>query len=201
VASLTDFPDSTKDMFEWWFWWHSVESERYAIWHPYCHVSIEAKDKSVFTDTSLSNAEKFLGNTHTITEYLNDQLNEMSISFVKPTEMGFDEEVLKNANIVASACGYVYLQRPKLKICNMLHLFKDTGDGGGQLISRYYLGEDIQLELADKSIKLPNLFKRLLLKNQPYRLKMAYEQLMHDQIEFTNLASFLPSLYQEFVDK
>lgn len=26
-------------MVDWWFWWHSVESERYALWYPYNHVS------------------------------------------------------------------------------------------------------------------------------------------------------------------
>lgn len=28
--------------------------------------------------------------------------------------------------------------------------------------------------------------------------KVAYEQFLHDQIEFTNLASILPGLYEEF---
>ncbi len=32
-ASHTELPNCTAEMFEWWFWWHSGESERYALWY------------------------------------------------------------------------------------------------------------------------------------------------------------------------
>lgn len=79
----------------------------------------------------------------------------------------------------------------------MIHLFKEN-DEGGKLISRYYMGENLSIELGNHVLRLPGLIKRLIVKDQSARLQLAFEQLMHDQIEFTNLTSFLPSLYREF---
>lgn len=196
-ASHTKFPNCTTDMFEWWFWWHSVESERYALWYPYCHVSIEAKNKQVLTTPNLSHKERYLGNTHIITEYLNDAKNDIEIEFIPAEEMGFTKETLANANITASACGYVYAQKPKARVCQMIHLFKETEEGG-ELISRYYLGENMAGILGNTEIKFPKIIKQKLLTSNGSNLQMAYEQVMHDQIEFTHLASILPDLYNEF---
>jgi len=87
-ASHTTFPNCTPEMFEWWFWWHSVESERYALWYPYCHVSVEAKNKEIMEDPNASNKEKYIGNTHIITEYLNDAKNDIEITFIEPEALG-----------------------------------------------------------------------------------------------------------------
>jgi len=198
TASLTDFPGASGEMFEWWFWWHSVESERYALWHPYCHVSAEAANKEVLTDASIRHRDKYIGNAHIITEYLNDLKNDIRIEFIDPVELGFEQKDLDDANIVGSACGFVYAQKPKIKTCTMIHLFKKT-DSGGQLISRYYIGDQLSLSIGEKEFPLPDIAKNVLLKGRTARLQVAYEQLMHDQIEFTNLASFLPSLYKEYV--
>lgn len=196
-ASKTNFPGCTTEMFEWWFWWHSVESERYALWYPYCHIQIEAKNKAILQDTNRTNREKYMGNTHVITEYLNDAKNDIEIRFMEPTELGFDQQTLKDSNITASACGHVYAQRPKAKICTMLHLFKET-EGGGELISRYYLGHQMAATIGKAELKFPKFLKQHLLKSNGSGLQLAYEQVMHDQIEFTHLASFLPKLFNEF---
>ena len=199
-ASHTKFPNCTAEMFEWWFWRHSVESERYALWYPYCHVSIEAKNKEVLEDSKLDHREKYIGNTHIITEYLNDAKNDIEIKFVPPEAFGFEKEVLENAGITASACGYVYSQKPKAKICEMIHLFKETKEGG-ELISRYYVGENMAALVGSKEIKLPEFLKKKLLNSNASGIQMAYEQVMHDQIEFTHLASMLPELFKEFGKK
>jgi len=186
-ASRTKFPNCTTEMFEWWFWWHSVESERYALWYPYCHVSIEAKNKNVLEESNLSHRERYIGNTHIITEYLNDVKNEIEITFVSPIELGFEEKALKKAGITASACGYVFSQKPRAKVCKMVHLFKETNEGG-ELISRYYIGDNMAALIGNKEIKFPKFLKNKLLKSNGSAIQMAYEQVMHDQIEFTHLA-------------
>jgi len=199
-GSHTTFPDCTPEMFEWWFWWHSVESERYALWYPYCHVSIEAKNKEIMKDPNASNKEKYIGNTHIITEYLNDAKNDIEITFIEPEALGLDKNTLATSNIKASACGYVYAQTPRVKVCTMLHLFKETSEGG-ELISRYYMGDNMAASIGKKEIKIPKFIKSKLLKSDSTGIQTAYEQVMHDQIEFTHLASFLPELYAEFGEK
>ena len=197
AASLTRFPNCSAEMLEWWFWWHSVEPERYTLWYPYCHISVEAKNKTVFNDPTLSHREKYIGNTHFITEYLNDRKNNIAIEFVPPEALGFEKKVLDEAQITATACGYVYLQKPKVLICKMVHLFKETAKGG-VLISRYYLGDHMALVVGHQKIRLPKFLKKKFLTSNGSGIQMAYEQVMHDQIEFTHLASILPELFHQF---
>ena len=54
VASRVPFPSCTGEMFQWWFWWHSVEPARYALWSPYSHVSAAPVDRHVLTAPGLS---------------------------------------------------------------------------------------------------------------------------------------------------
>ena len=39
VAVRTNMPGCTGAMFEWWMGWHTVEAERYKLWHPRDHVA------------------------------------------------------------------------------------------------------------------------------------------------------------------
>jgi len=38
VACLTEMPNVTPAMWDWWFGWHLPSSERYRLWHPKAHV-------------------------------------------------------------------------------------------------------------------------------------------------------------------
>ena len=50
VTCITEMPDVTPRMIDWWFGWHLPESERYQLWHPKAHVSSRlTQDNSHFT--------------------------------------------------------------------------------------------------------------------------------------------------------
>jgi len=196
-ASLTKFPNCTPEMFEWWFWWHAIESERYLLWHPYSHVSADYTNREVLTSPGFSHRERYIGNTSLITEYLNEEKSDIEIDFIAPVDMGIDESLLKEANIKASACGYVYFAKPRVKLGSMLHLFKEV-EGGCELISRYYVGDHMSAKVAGREIEFPTFLKKRLLNKSGTGLQTAYAQVVHDQIEYTNLASILPNLYKEF---
>ena len=195
-ASLTKFPNATPEMFEWWMWWHGVEPERYLLWHPYSHVSADYTNKEALSFPGLSHKERYIGNTSLITEYLNEEKSDVEIEFIDHSEMGIDEALLRDSNIKASFSGYVYFAKPRVKIGTMLHLVKEV-EGGCELISRYYLGDQMGLKIRGKEIDFPSFLKKGLL-SKIGGLQSAYAQVMHDQIEYTNLASFLPDLYNEF---
>ena len=101
------------------------------------------------------------------------------------------------ADIHASACGHVYLRRPRLHSATMVHLVRDTDDGF-ELRSRYWLGDRISLGRGDRPLGLDRLAGALGLKARLAGERLAYEQLLHDQIEFTHLAGILPGLFAEF---
>jgi hypothetical protein len=58
----------------------------------------------------------------------------------------------------------------------------------------------MRLNLLDRSLSLPldGLLSSLGLKRRLLGLSVAYDQLLHDQIEWTHLSSFLAEIYREF---
>lgn len=195
VASLTRFPGATPEMFRWWFWWHSVEAARYTLWFPWNHVSAIAQNRDVLTAPGLSDTERYVGNTHRIDEYIGADLQKILIHFVSPSELGLDEGAMAAADVHGSASGYVYLRTPRLRAATMVHLTRDTDDGF-ELRSRYFLADHLTLG-QNRAIDLDR-FVPAPVKTRLVGERLAYEQLLHDQIEFTHLASFLPDLYREF---
>ena len=199
VASLVPFPGCTGEMFQWWLWWHSVEPARYTLWYPYCHISADPVDREVLTRRGLTHEQRYLGNTHRVAEYIGPRLVRISIRFVDPAELGFDTSGFVEAGIVAHACAEVSLQRPDLPMTTMVHLVRRT-EGGIELRSRYWIGHRMRLNLLGQSLSLPvdGPLSRLGLKRRLIGLPVAYEQLLHDQIEWTHLSSFLADIHREF---
>ncbi|HAQ9610314.1 TPA: hypothetical protein IYE61_002782, partial [Enterococcus faecium] len=181
VTSLTHFPGCTPEMFTWWFWWHSVEPERYSLWYPYNHVAANPRDRAVLTAPGLTDAQRYIGNTHDVTEYLGPQKSELVIHFVEPEQLGFNKTQF-DEQYAAHACA-------EIEGGVMLHLVRSTDDGF-ELRSRY---------IFDRSAPPAGT-------NQPETVDgrraqaeaFAYELLIHDQTEFTHLSTFLAPIYEEF---
>ena len=199
VASRTIFPKCTGEMFSWWFWWHAVEPERYSLWYPYNHVSARSLSPELLTRSGLSHQERYIGTTHLVTEYIGPQYVDIAISFVDPSHYGFDVSRFTQAGIVSHACGEVWFQRPSIRIGTMLHLVRKIDDGI-ELRSRYWLADSVKMKipLLGYELSLDGLARTLGLKSRLAGSSVGYEQLLHDQIQFTNLASFLPELYRTF---
>jgi hypothetical protein len=199
TTSLVPFPGCTGEMFQWWFWWHSVEPARYTIWYPYSHISADPVDRDVLSAPGLTHEQRYIGNTHRVTECIGSRPVRISIRFVDPAELGFDTSRFGEAGIVAHACAEVSLLRPDVQLTTMVHLARRTEDGF-ELRSRYWTGHQMRLNLLSRSLSIPldGLLSSLGLKRRLIGLRVAYDQLLHDQVEWTHLASFLPDIYREF---
>jgi hypothetical protein len=79
----------------------------------------------------------------------------------------------------------------------MVHLARATSEGIEQR-SRYWIGHDVKLRLFGARLPVDWIGAALGIKRRMAGERVAYEQLLHDQIEFTHLASFLPELWREF---
>jgi hypothetical protein len=91
----------------------------------------------------------------------------------------------------------VSLRRAKLEAVTMVHLARETDDGI-ELRSRYWFGHDPHLQILGRSIPVEALAKRLGAKQRMGVGRVACEQLLHDQIEFTHLSTFLADIHDEF---
>lgn len=47
VAMTCPMPSVTKEMVQWWFWWHPQENERYQLWYPGEHIGISYSKKDL----------------------------------------------------------------------------------------------------------------------------------------------------------
>lgn len=197
VASLVPFPGCTGDMLSWWFWWHVVESPRYTLWYPFNHIAATSLSPELLTRPGLSHEQRYVGTTHHVVEYIGPTKVDILIDFVDPSELGLDTNRFEEAGIVAHACARVRTTRPPARVVTMVHLARSTDDGF-ELRSRYWIGDDVHLEAAGRSFSLAPLLDRTRLRRRLAGAAMGYEQLLHDQIEFTHLSTFLAQIHAEF---
>lgn len=232
VASRTQFPGCTGTMVDWWFWWHSVEAERYALWYPYSHCAVEStyarRTTSAYTPVAkledagggsggrgtsrarrrevpilerddVSHRHKWLGSTHTVSEFIGAKRMTLRIEFKEPSYFGLGSwEDLRKAGYEAAVCGLLWDERLPMKVGDMIHLWR-RNETGLELRSRYYLAHQVYLDVFGL-LKIPvdRIGGMLGIKQWQAGDKVAYEQFLHDQTEFTNLARILPGLYEEF---
>jgi 2,4-diacetylphloroglucinol hydrolase len=197
VASRVPFPGASGEMYAWWFWWHSVEPARYTLWYPYNHIAARPVNTDVLTKPGLTHEERYVGNTHHVDEYIGSERLRIAIRFLDPAELGFDTARFAEAGIVGHACARVSLRGLPLEAVTMVHLARATPDGIEQR-SRYWIGHDPKLKLFGSTFSVDRIGAALGTKKRMAGARVAHEQLLHDQIEFTHLATFLPELWREF---
>lgn len=78
----------------------------------------------------------------------------------------------------------------------MVHLIRDTDDSF-ELRSRYFLADHLLLGRGKPELDVDKLVPASV-KARLAGEHLAYEQLLHDQIEFPHLAGVLSDLYAEF---
>ena len=187
VASHVKFPGVPIEALRWWWWWHSVESERYLLWFPHQHVAAIRYDRDILENDALSDEERYIGSTHHVTEFIGPTIDKIRINFRNPSEFALDRAKIDALGIV-HACAFVYLDPLAVRPFTMIHLARPTDDGF-EMRSRYWLGDEIMFRLFGKEIGIEPLFRTLGLKKRLIGPR-AYELLVHDQTEFTHLASF-----------
>lgn len=180
VSMICPMPGISREMVDWWFWWHPQADVRYQLWYPGEHFKIgyAKRDRAYFT------AEKqppFLLNTQFPVEKIGAAKMPLSIKFVSPDDFGFPESIMQENNIDTIVCGHVGAARGLIQHTEMAHIFKKTKDGLF-LISRFWIGQ---------RLKNPLLRKRMLTDN------VAQGMAKHCCVEYRNLARKLPLLFQK----
>ncbi|MFA0442283.1 hypothetical protein BCU70_03420 [Vibrio sp. 10N.286.49.C2] len=194
VSVLTKMPKVTGKMIDWWFGWHYMESQRYKLWHPRCHVSNRA-EKMIGDDPHLSDREKYLNNPNFVTEYIGSGLQDIIISFSDASTF-FDINQFQEANVSTVICGSVGLQKLPLNVGKLIHLIRETEDGC-EMRSRFWLGKPEIRGVAingiiNKMAGSKSITKRTL------PTEAGKEMLVHCAMEMNHLASFLPELYDDY---
>jgi hypothetical protein len=203
VAIHTDMPGVSAEMWDWWFGWHLTESARYKLWHPNAHVfSAVADDRS--SDRDLSDRQRYLGNVSFIDEYLGHEYSRLTVRFVDPRSLGFDESA-PGSTVVAGRTG---LSTAPVASGWGVHQIRPT-DGGCEMRSRFFIGNPAILPLPRAAYAsaggavLTSPVGRVL---EPALGRFAAPSpdvfgpalLMHCAQEMNHLAGFLPELHEAF---
>ncbi len=173
VSMFCPMPNITKEMIEWWFWWHPQEADRYRLWYPTKHFDIkyDKKNKEYFSKKSY---EGFEPNTQYPNEKIGNSKRTIRIDFVCDKDFGF----IQNDNLIV--CGHVATYN--IFHTEMAHIFIEKTDGLF-LVSRFWMGQ---------------LIKNPIIKMLTINKSLAHDMAIHCAVEYRNLALKLPSLFSEF---
>ena len=192
VCCLTDMPGNTPEMWDWWFGWHSVSSERYKLWHPEDHVwSGASEDRR----TRPKLRDRYIGVDSYVDERIaSPEVLKLTISFRRPSSFGLGET--KVDKLGTAICARVGLRGSPLNTGRLIHLIRRTSTGA-EMLSRFWLGD------IEAQIPLIGAALTPLLNTRSRRLRLLPDQgglnlLRHCAKEMNHLAAILPELHAKF---
>jgi len=189
VAVKTFFPDCTAEMLDWWFVWAQQEEHiRYKIWYPGAHYSMA--EISTPSAPEYQDGKQSWGKSRFPVEDVGLGVEQIRLDFVPPSDFGFEEEP-DSSSIVTVRVG---LANGIFKHTDMIHYVRPV-KGGVEMRSRFWLARD--LEAMSGGIGLAAFFAdNKFVKNKALPPNAPKELAFHCATEYSQLASFLPELYE-----
>jgi DAPG hydrolase PhiG domain len=186
VAVLTNMPNVSPEMWDWWFGWHGCMDSRYKLWHPRAHRAARWQDGG--SDVAYINR-----NSH-IEEYIGSKMEKAAIQFKDPLQLGFQPDDISDKTRAVYICARLGYSRLPIDFGWLVHQIRATTTGA-EMRSRFWMGG------PHIAIRGNNLFAKtgssLLQKTVKLPESQAKELLTHCAEEMAHLASFLPALYSE----
>ena len=189
VNLVTEMPDVTPGMIDWWFGWHSDSPERYKLWHPQAHVHAQWAEQPPAESTGRA---RYVGSTSQVDEYLGSALVCGAIQFRRPEELGLVDAAVAGGVDATAVCARIGLVDMPIDMGYLAHHVAAV-PGGSVMRSRFWAGGEYlaarttslraAIPVAKRVIGLTELDARSLL--------------VHCSQEMTHLASFLPALYDQ----
>lgn len=192
VAALTQMPNVTGEMIDWWFAWHTTD-DAYLLWHPRDHVSARWK---LAVHPSASCREQYIGNTSEIIEFIGSNLEHLNVWFQPPGKY-FDVSEFEAAGIETAVCARGGQRLQNVWTAHLIHLIRKTSFGV-EMRSRFWLGDvdaspkGMAGQILTPIMNLPWVRRR----NVPDAL--GRDLMLHCAEEMHHLAGILPELYSRF---
>lgn len=182
VSVTCQMPKVTKEMVEWWFWWHPQKNIRYRAWFPGEHyaVGFSKKDKAYFSQSAVP---AFKENTQYPVERIGRIIMPLSINFVSAENFGFSEKIMTENKVAVIVSGHVSAFYGLVKHTEMCHIFFENGNGGLALVSRFWLGKNLKNKILRKIILTEETARGMA---------------EHCFMEYSNFAKRIPMLYNEY---
>jgi len=187
VRALTRMPEVNAEMVRWWFADYLQTTAHYKRWHPTAHVWMDWENKKPGI---------IVGASHLVHEYIGDELQQLRLQFVPPSQILGDFEAASDRFVI---CARVGLLEEPLNITSMCHIVRNT-DWGAEMRSIFWLGHvgrrDTEHDNNAETLSIEALMgntaiARMVLVNRA----LAVDLMQHAVEEMGYLADFLPELY------
>jgi hypothetical protein len=194
VAVLTEFPNATGEMIDWWFAWHGLETERYKLWHPQAHLFCQMRHTRTLTSGS-DTRKAYLGNTSYVDEYVGPTIHRLAISFQEPRVFGLDENRFRESGVSTAICARVGFSDRPVDTGYLVHLIRETAKGC-EMRSRFWIGET-HLRLLPDGNPIDRILSTRFARNRMIPTRLCRDLLVHCAEEMNHLATFLPALFAQ----
>ena len=189
VNLVTEMPDVTPQMIDWWFGWHGDSPERYKLWHPKAHVHAQWTTQPPVGSTGRA---RYVGHTSEVDEYLGSAMIRGAIQFRRPEDFGLVDAAVAAGVDATAVCARTGLVDLPVDLGYLAHHVAAV-PGGSVMRSRFWLGgPDIAARSAPLRAAVP-VAKRLVGLTE----LDARALLVHCSQEMTHLATFLPAIYEQ----
>lgn len=186
VSVRTDMPGVAPQMWSWWFGWHGSDSRRYKLWHPRAHVAAKWKDAAL-------GAQRYVGRTSLISEYIGSTLLRGAIQFVVPETIGLD-----SGGDALPVCARLGSGDVPVDVGWFVHHIRPT-EQGSEMRSRFWLGGR-HIAVRGGPGVVSRLVRPVASQVVEVSAATARDLMVHCAQEMNHLAGFLPDLYAEFRD-
>jgi DAPG hydrolase PhiG domain len=183
VAILTDMPDVTPPMWDWWFGWHGSDATRYKLWHPQAHLHAEWQDGR--------NDVAYVGRNSLIEEYIGKSLEKAAIQFVDPQSIGLPANTATQVHI----CARLGYRDYPINFGWLVHQVRSTPNGA-EMRSRFWMGaQHIQARGSGWLLRKMVAALRTVIRLTKQR---GIDLLTHCAEEMQHLSRILPEIYRTF---
>ncbi|MEL6851636.1 MAG: FAD-binding protein, partial [Bacteroidota bacterium] len=190
VAVKTLLPQTTPEMWDWWFGWHGSENARYKLWHPKAHLSARWADER--KDVC------YIGRTSLIEEYIGENPLEAAIQFKSPLEFGFSADALNHREKAVYICARLGHAKFPVDFGYLVHQIRQT-PAGTEMRSRFWVGGQYVAARTDNLINKAAV--KVLKTFQSLPKNFGQDLLLHCAEEMSHLDSILPQLYATYASE
>ena len=198
VAVLTEMPNVTIEMIDWWFWWHAAKGIRYQIWYPDMHFDIDSDFGGYYYDDTKTYRERLHLSSHLVTEDVGLGRDKILIDFMPPAQFGYDADRL-NPDKETIICARVGSSDKGVWGTEMCHYVRTT-DKGVEMRSRFWIGNKVYRMGGFAQGLLNAILNKPFVKKKLIPKELGSSMFHHCSQEYHNLAKILPQLYEEEVD-
>jgi len=196
AAVLTQMPNVSIEMIDWWFWWHAKEPLRYKIWYPEMHFDIASDFGDCYYDESKTFRERLYLSKHFVTEDIGTGKEKIVINFMSPKAFGFDESKLNNDSDKTIICAQVGDLKKRVWHTKMCHFVRKT-EKGVEMRSRFWMADSVERMDTFGQVFLNAILNKSFVKRRLLPKDLGKYMFHHCSQEYSNLADILPEIFKK----